>query len=90
MTASLKKNRVFARHKLATDAGLGAMHLVWCRNIMIYSHGALKECCVALFDDALPPGGFLCLGMQESLGGSRSRRYEERSPHLSIYRKRYA
>ncbi len=88
--SALKENLVFAQHNLVTDTDIGEMHMVICRNVMIYFQAALKERCLALFDGCLQPGGFLCLGMKEGLDGRAiAPRYDALAPHLRIYRKRY-
>lgn len=90
LAAHLKKDIVFAPHNLVADAAFGEMNMVLCRNVMIYFKAALKERCLQLFDSSLLPGGFLCLGLKETLekkaiGG----RYQELVPTMRIYRKRY-
>jgi len=91
LSADLKKSIVFAPHNLTVDAEFGEMNLVLCRNVMIYFKPALKERCLKLFDSSLLPGGFLCLGLKESLERrSLGPGYEELAPPLRIYRKRYA
>ena len=88
--ADLRKDIVFAPHNLAVDAEFGEMNMVLCRNVMIYFKSALKERCLRLFDSSLLPGGFLCLGLKETLEGRvQGQRYEELQPALRIYRKRY-
>jgi len=90
LSASLKKDIVFSSHNLATDAAFGEMNMVLCRNVMIYFKPSLKERCLQLFDDSLLAGGFLCLGLKETLGGKTlSTTYEELAPHMRIYRKSY-
>ncbi len=90
LSASLKKDIVFAPHNLAVDSEFGEMNLVLCRNVMIYFRPALKERCLQLFDSSLLPGGFLCLGLKETLEKRKiGERYEELTPPLRIYRKRY-
>ena len=91
LSAELKKSIVFAPHNLASDAEFGEMNLVLCRNVMIYFKAALKARCLSLFDSSLLPGGFLCLGLKESLERKiLAARYDELQPNLRIYRKRYA
>lgn len=90
LAAHLKKDIVFAPHNLVADAAFGEMNMVLCRNVMIYFKAALKERCLQLFDSSLLPGGFLCLGLKETLekkaiGGH----YQELVPTMRIYRKRY-
>jgi len=87
----LRDHIVFAAHNLAVDADFGEMHLVLCRNVLIYFKQQLKERVLGLFDNCLVPGGFICLGMKESLDRrSIANRYEEVVPQMRIYRKRYA
>lgn len=90
LNASLRENIVFAPHNLAVDADFGEMNLILCRNVMIYFRHTLKERVLELFDRSLAPGGFLCLGMKETLDQRRiASRYEELVHHKRIYRKRY-
>ncbi len=90
LSPSLKKDIVFAPHNLATDAEFGEMNMVLCRNVMIYFKPALKERCLKLFDNSLLPGGFLCLGLKETLERRKmGERYDELVPGSRIYRKRY-
>lgn len=90
LSPSLKKDIVFAPHNLATDAEFGEMNMVLCRNVMIYFKPALKERCLQLFDNSLLPGGFLCLGLKETLERRKmGERYDELAPGSRVYRKRY-
>lgn len=90
LTPKLKSDIIFAAHNLTVDAGLGEMQLVLCRNLLIYFKVALKERVLALFDDSLSAGGFLCLGLKETLSGRTiSTRYQEVAPPTRIYRKHY-
>ena len=90
LSAALKKDIVFAPHNLAVDGEFGEMNMVLCRNVMIYFKPALKERCLQLFDSSLLPGGFLCLGLKETLEKRKiGERYTELAPPLRIYRKRY-
>ncbi len=89
MAKSLKKNITFARHNLASDQVFGEMHLVVCRNVMIYFDRTLQNQVLTLFDDSLIGNGFLCLGSKESLRFSPlADKYRELDPHLRVYRKR--
>ena len=90
MMPAIKEHIVFSSHNLATDAEFGEMNLVLCRNVLIYFKPGLKERVLSLFDSALQPGGFLCLGLKESLeqrdiAGS----YQEIASPMRIYRKCY-
>ncbi|GFK94217.1 Chemotaxis protein methyltransferase [Fundidesulfovibrio magnetotacticus] len=73
MDSSLRQNVTFAPHNLATDGVFGEMHLVLCRNVLIYFDRTLQERVLALLADSLTHGGILALGGKESLGGQRAR-----------------
>jgi chemotaxis protein methyltransferase CheR len=64
---SLRKHVLFSDHSLVTDAVFAEMHLISCRNVMIYFNRALQDRAVGLFKDSLAPRGFLGLGAKESL-----------------------
>ncbi|GAA5235720.1 protein-glutamate O-methyltransferase CheR [Verticiella sediminum] len=63
----LIERAVFAEHSLATDSVFSEVHLVSCRNVLIYFNRELQDRAVGLFDEALVRRGFLGLGSQESL-----------------------
>jgi chemotaxis protein methyltransferase CheR len=67
---TLVKQVVFADHSLATDSVFAEVHLVSCRNVLIYFDHALQERAVGLMKDSLVRRGFLGLGAKESLHGS--------------------
>ncbi|MBP1995646.1 CheR family methyltransferase [Paenibacillus eucommiae] len=84
----LKKNIVFSTHNLATDHSFGEMHLIICRNVMIYFDRELQQKVIQLFDDSLIHRGFLCLGSKESFEYADSRQqYEVVSSKWRIYQK---
>lgn len=64
---SLRRNVVFSDHSLVTDAVFGEMHLISCRNVMIYFDKKLQNRALSLFNDSLARKGFLGLGSKESL-----------------------
>jgi chemotaxis protein methyltransferase CheR len=91
LAQKLKKHIVFASHNLVADAGIGEMQMIQCRNLLIYFKPALKEHVFTLFDESLSNGGFLCLGMKETISGRGiSDRYREIASGMRIYRKQYA
>ena len=67
MDASLKENIVFSSHNLASDSVFGDMHLVFCRNVLIYFNRELQNRSLGLFTESLVNGGFLCLGTKEDI-----------------------
>jgi chemotaxis protein methyltransferase CheR len=88
---ALGRQIVFASHNLAGDSDFGEMHMVLCRNVMIYFKAPLKARVLGLFQTCLMPGGFLCLGLKETLAGQAAApQFTELGPRLRVYRKRYA
>lgn len=75
MDPVLKKNIVFTQHDLVTDQVFGDMQLVVCRNVLIYFRRELQERVLALFYQSLDMGGFLGLGIKESLGSFENRQH---------------
>lgn len=63
----LKQRIVFTQHDLVTDQVFGEMQMVICRNVMIYFRRELQAKVLTLFHDSLDLGGFLGLGIKESL-----------------------
>ena len=64
---SLRQYIVFSDHSLATDSVFAEMHLVSCRNVLIYFNRQLQERALGLFRESLCRKGFLGLGSKESL-----------------------
>ena len=67
MDPSLKKHILFAQHNLATDNVFCEMHLIMCRNVLIYFNKELQDRAIGLFGNSLIRKGILCLGSKESL-----------------------
>jgi len=70
MDGSLKSNIVFAHHNLVSDGVFCEVHLIMCRNVLIYFDRPLQNRVLKLFHDSFVRGGFLCLGTKESVGFS--------------------
>ena len=68
---SLKNRVVFSDHSLASDAVFAEVHLISCRNTLIYFRRELQDRAIELFKDSLPRNGFLGLGAKETLRFSR-------------------
>lgn len=64
---SLRQHIVFSDHSLATDNVFAEVHLVSCRNVLIYFERDLQNRALGLFREALCYRGFLGLGSKESL-----------------------
>ncbi len=91
VSSSLKRNIIFANHNLATDAVFGEMHLILCRNVLIYFDGALQDRVLNLFYESLVHRGYLCLGAAEIIRFSLVQdRFEVVDEKARIYRRRSA
>ena len=89
MDAALKERIVFSTHNLASDAAFGEMHLVFCRNVLIYFNRELQDRALGLFTESLVHGGFLCLGTKEDIQFTNaSGRYEVVDDKSRIYKKK--
>jgi chemotaxis protein methyltransferase CheR len=87
--SGLKKRITFANHNLVADHVFTEAHLILCRNVMIYFNKELQERVLGLFYDSLVHGGFLCLGMKESmLFSSYQDRFEEIDAKNKIFKKK--
>jgi chemotaxis protein methyltransferase CheR len=64
---SLKENVTFANHNLVSDGVFGEMHLIICRNVLIYFNKELQNRVLKIFSESLIHRGFLCLGSKESI-----------------------
>lgn len=67
---NLRRHITFANHNLVADGVFGEMHLILCRNVLIYFTDALQDRVLHLFRDSLVRGGYLCIGVKESLAYS--------------------
>ena len=86
----LKRRITFANHNLVTDSVFSEVHLVLCRNVLIYFNKELQSRVLGLFHDSLIRGGFLCLGTRESLLFSNIQEaFQELDCGQKIYEKKY-
>lgn len=67
MRENLRERIVFSSHNLVSDGVFGEMHLVFCRNVLIYFNRELQNRALGLFTESLVSGGFLCLGLKEDV-----------------------
>lgn len=86
--SSLMKNVMFASHNLVTDGVFGEMHMIVCRNVLIYFNSTLRNRVLRLFHESLVDGGFLCLGSKESMLFTEfANDFREVTPMEKIYQK---
>jgi len=87
---SLKKKIIFADHNLVTDSVFGEMHVIICRNVLIYFNRELQNKVFKLFYESLRYGGFLGIGTKESLRFSDyMEKFDTISENLKIYQKKF-
>jgi chemotaxis protein methyltransferase CheR len=90
MSQLLKKNIVWANHNLVTDSVFAEVHMILCRNVLIYFNKALQNKVLKLFSGSLTNGGILCLGSKEGLGFSDFyEEYNEVDKKQRIFKKKY-
>lgn len=90
MNQSLKKNIVWANHNLVTDSVFAEVHLILCRNVLIYFEKDLQNKVQKLFFNSLINGGILCLGSKESLRFTDfCEEYQELDKKQKIFKKKY-
>jgi chemotaxis protein methyltransferase CheR len=84
----LRDNVVFFQHNLVSDYALGEMHLILCRNVLIYFGAELRERVLGTFATGLGRGGFLCLGASETMPESHASEFSAFDSFERIYRRR--
>jgi len=88
MDDSLKKNITFANHNLMKDQSFAQMHLILCRNVLIYFDPELKNRALDIFNQSLIHRCFLVLGDKETLDFSQVQdSFDVSSRKEKIYRK---
>jgi two-component system CheB/CheR fusion protein len=65
---SLRRTLVFSQHNVIHDPPFTKIHLVSCRNLLIYLQPLAQTRAIACFHYSLVQGGILFLGASESLG----------------------
>jgi chemotaxis protein methyltransferase CheR len=90
MKQSLKKNIVWANHNLVTDSVFAEVHMVFCRNVLIYFDANLQNKVQKIFYNSLINGGVLCLGSKESIRFTDLHdQYTELDKKQRIFKKKY-
>jgi len=85
---SLRARTVFSEHSLVADEVFSEVHLVSCRNVLIYFERELQDRAFDLFTRSLVHGGFLGLGAQETTRFSQhSAAFTDFAPAERIYRR---
>ena len=85
---SLKKNILFSPHNLAVDQVFSEVHVVFCRNVLIYFSKTLQDRVVSLCHESLIRRGFLILGTKETTEFTTAdSEFEKVDRQMRIYRK---
>jgi len=84
----LRRNIVFSRHNLVTDASFNAFDLVLCRNVLIYFEATLQDHVHALLRRSLAPYAVLGLGQREIVPERFRAAYDDIDPAVKLYRSR--
>jgi chemotaxis protein methyltransferase CheR len=71
----------------ASMARQGRFDVIFCRNVLIYFDDASRQAAVRTLDEALRPGGFLCLGHTESMARLSDRFKMRRFDDAIVYQK---
>lgn len=86
VSPEIRQMVVFAVHNVIRDAPFTRMHLVSCRNMLIYLQPGVQQKVLGLFHFALTLGGVLFLGPSES-PGTLAHDFETVDKHWRIYKK---
>jgi len=86
---TLRERVVFSDHSLVTDEVFAEVHMISCRNVLIYFDRELQNRALGLFNEALIRKGYLGLGARESLRFSnQADAFTEFSREEKLYQKR--
>lgn len=89
MKESLRKMIKFAHHNLITDGVFAEMHLILCRNVLIYFQQNLQDQVLNLLTNSLDSNGFLVLGDKGAIEFSDVEdKFEVFARNERIYRKK--
>jgi two-component system, chemotaxis family, CheB/CheR fusion protein len=86
VSPELRQMVVFAQHNVIRDAPFTRVHLVSCRNMLIYLQPAVQQKVLGLFHFSLTLGGVLFLGPSET-PGTLTHDFDTIGKHWRIYRK---
>lgn len=88
LTNEFDNNITFLNHNLITDHSIGEVHLIICRNVLIYFNQELQNHVLSLFHESLVHRGFLCIGTKENIKFSNvEKEFEVLSSPERVYQK---
>ncbi len=77
---------IFAQQSIAVDPPFAKLHLLSCRNLMIYLESNVQQQLLQLFHNSLRPGGYLVLGSAETVGHATNL-FASAAAKIRIYRR---
>ncbi|MEY3462145.1 MAG: hypothetical protein RLZZ03_1798, partial [Pseudomonadota bacterium] len=77
---------IFAPQDITSDPPFAKLHLLSCRNLMIYLEADLQQKLLHMFHSSLNPGGYLVLGTAETVGPA-THLFAPVGPKTRIYRR---
>lgn len=83
----LRKTVIFSPHNLIQDPPFTRLHLVSCRNVLIYLNVTSQEKVLSRFHFGLKSGGILFLGASEHMASSISEDFRTINSQWRIFRK---
>lgn len=86
VTDEVKDLVSFRKHDLVQESPPRTFDLVICRNLFIYINKGAKEAIFETLSSAVEPGGYLTIGMTETVPGSCRDRFDPVEKRLRIYR----
>ncbi|HEX6134524.1 MAG TPA: protein-glutamate O-methyltransferase CheR [Longimicrobiales bacterium] len=87
LKAGARRNVRFETLDLIREPHPRDLHLIFCRNVIIYFERAVQEQLFRQFHDALVPGGYLVLGKVEALFGAQSGLFQTMASRQRIFRR---
>lgn len=87
VSKSLREMIIFATHDLTKNAGFSRMHLITCRNTLIYMQPKLQQKILKMLHFSLEYKGILLLGLAETLA-DLTNEFISIHPQWKIYQKR--
>src|SRR5207248_7355835 len=87
ISQDLRQLIVFAPHNITKDAPFTKMHLITCRNLLIYLEPPAQKTVLSLFHFGLAMSGCLFLGSSETVG-DLANEFDALNERWKIYRKR--
>ncbi len=86
INTEIREMIVFAQHNIIMHPPFSKIHLISCRNLLIYLDSELQKNLISLFYYSINPNGFLILGSAETLG-SQASLFVPIDSKLKIYKK---